>query len=158
MYPNSIHLPVPPCLPPAPATSPQWKTKTKPNQNLTVEVAACHSVVTQCHPFAQTAFLGNDHDSESLVWFKASGYTINTESSQGYLHILFFFRVSQYILIYSSQISCCCPVSWSSCSFESLGPPALAQAPAVHRWRRYWDGPNQSPGSWPGWYLSWSAC
>jgi hypothetical protein len=57
----------------------------------------------------------------------------------------------------SSQISCCCLVSWRSCSFNSSGT-APSQAPDVHRWDRYWSGPTLSPGSGPGWKLSWSAC
>ena len=55
----------------------------------------------------------------------------------------------------SSQISCCCPVSWSSCVSGPAGwAPSLA--PAVHRWGGCWGGPTQSPGSGPGWQLSWS--
>jgi hypothetical protein len=35
-------------------------------------------------------------------------------------------------------------------------PAASAFAPADHRWGRCWGGPSQSPGSRPGWWLSWS--
>jgi hypothetical protein len=50
----------------------------------------------------------------------------------------------------SSQISCCCPVSWRSCS---LGSAILAPScvPTVHRQSRYWGRLTQSPGSGPGW-------
>lgn len=55
------------------------------------------------------------------------------------------------------RMSCGCPVSWSSCSFGSAGLTP-SRAPAVHRRGRCWGGPTQSPGSGPGWELSWSAC
>jgi hypothetical protein len=56
----------------------------------------------------------------------------------------------------SSQISCCCPVSWSSCSFASVGP-APSCSSAVHMWVRCWGRTVQSPGSGPQRYLRWSA-
>jgi hypothetical protein len=45
------------------------------------------------------------------------------------------------------------PVSWGSCSFGFAGP-APSPASVVHSW----GGTPQSPGSGPGWKLSWSAC
>ena len=57
----------------------------------------------------------------------------------------------------SSLISCCCPGSWRACGYGS-GGPAPSHTPAVHRWGRCWGEPTQSPGSGPGWELSWSAC
>ena len=46
----------------------------------------------------------------------------------------------------SSWISCCCPVSWRSCSFGSTGPSPSC-APGFHQWDRCRSGPRQSPGS-----------
>ena len=40
---------------------------------------------------------------------------------------------------------CICRTSPFTCSSSSS-------------WDRCWDGPTQSPGSGPGWYLSWPAC
>jgi hypothetical protein len=59
------------------------------------------------YPFIQTSLLANTYCSESLVWFKASGfcYTIITGFSQD-----------------SSWITCCCSLSWRSCSFGSAAP------------------------------------
>jgi hypothetical protein len=42
----------------------------------------------------------------------------------------------------SSWIPSCCPVSWRSCSFGSVGPPASP-------WGRCWGSPIESPGSGP---------
>ena len=56
----------------------------------------------------------------------------------------------------SSQLSCCCPVSWRSFSFGCVGPCPLC-TPAVHPRVRCWGGPIQSPGSGPKRYLNWSA-
>ena len=51
----------------------------------------------------------------------------------------------------SSWISCCCPVSWRSCSF-GFESPATSCTPAVHWWSRCWSRPPQSHGSgiWAG--------
>jgi hypothetical protein len=51
-----------------------------------------------------------------------------------------------------SQLSSCCPVSWRSCSFGSVGP-VPSPTPEVHRWGGCWDEPSQSPGSGRGWKL-----
>lgn len=53
--------------------------------------------------------------------------------------------------------SCCCPVSWRSCGFTSAGL-ALSYVPAVYRCYRFWSGSTWSPGSGPGWRMSWPAC
>ena len=53
----------------------------------------------------------------------------------------------------SHQISCCCPVSWRSYSFGSVGSVALC-TPAVVGGSCGW--PVQSPGSGSESYLSWS--
>lgn len=53
----------------------------------------------------------------------------------------------------SSQLSCCCPVSWRSGSFGTAGP-ALWWAPVVHRWCRFWGGLIHSSGSSLG-VISW---
>lgn len=52
----------------------------------------------------------------------------------------------------SSQISCC-PVSWRSYSFGSIGP-LPSYTPAVHRWGRYWGGSIQSPEPGPEKFMS----
>jgi hypothetical protein len=46
----------------------------------------------------------------------------------------------------SSQLSCCCSVSWRSCSFGTAGL-ALAWFPIIYKWYRCWGGTTQSPGS-----------
>lgn len=52
----------------------------------------------------------------------------------------------------SSRISCCCYVSWRSCSFGASGL-ASSHAPEAH-WRgKCWGGPIQIPGSWT-WVVS----
>lgn len=51
----------------------------------------------------------------------------------------------------SSQIACCCPVSWTSGSFGSAGP-APSHDPADDA-----DAGQGGPTQSPGWYLSWSA-
>lgn len=92
MYPNPIHLPNPPYLLSALATSPTClpprnKNKNKLKfKNVTVEAVLCHSV-SHSTPSTQTALLVNVRWNESLVWFQASGlcYTINTEFSPGCL-------------------------------------------------------------------------
>jgi hypothetical protein len=57
-------------------------------------------------PFVHTSLLANVHCNESLVLFKASGYcySINTGTSLGLLLDIL-----------------CCPVSWRSGSFGSVG-------------------------------------
>jgi hypothetical protein len=50
-------------------------------------------------------------------------------------------------------ISCCCPVSWRSCSFGSIGL-ASSCIPAAHQWGRCSGDPTQSPGTGPERYLS----
>lgn len=57
----------------------------------------------------------------------------------------------------SILISRCCPVSWRSCSFGTVGP-ASSFTPAIHRWGKILGWTIQSPGSGPKRYLSWSAC
>ena len=62
----------------------------------------------------------------------------------------------------SSQISCCCSVSWRLCSFGWVGPigsvgALCAPQQLVHQWGRCGSGPIQSPGSGPERYFSWSA-
>ena len=56
---------------------------------------------------------------------------------------------------WDSWTSWFCPVSWRSCSCESinLGPSYTP----VHRWDRYWGGPIQSSGSGSERHLRWSA-
>jgi hypothetical protein len=55
-----------------------------------------------------------------------------------------------------SWIFFCCPVSWRSFSFRSVGL-APTHVPAGHQWGRCWVGPTECPGSGPGRYMSWSA-
>lgn len=43
----------------------------------------------------------------------------------------------------------CCPVSWRSCGFESVGLAPLCTL-VVHRWSRCWGGSTQNPQSGPG--------
>lgn len=76
-------------------------------------VTVCHTE----HPLA------NVHCNESLVCFEASGFCCVINCYRDF-----------------SQISCCCPVSWRSCSFGSTRA-ALSQAPAGQRWSRGWGGP-----------------
>lgn len=40
----------------------------------------------------------------------------------------------------SSQLSCCCSMSWGSCSFGTTGP-TLSCVPTHHRRYRFWGGP-----------------
>ena len=48
----------------------------------------------------------------------------------------------------SSQISCCCPESWRSCSFGSV-ESAPSHTPAAHRWGRWMlEWANSKPRSW----------
>ena len=56
----------------------------------------------------------------------------------------------------SSQISCCCSVSWRSCSFGSI-VLVSSHTPTVHPWVRCWGRPTLNPGSGPERYLNWSA-
>lgn len=76
-------------------------------------VTVCHTE----HPLA------NVHCNESLVCFEASGFCCVINCYRDF-----------------SQISCCCPESWRSCSFGSTRA-ALSQAPAGQRWSRGWGGP-----------------
>ena len=83
------------------------------------------------------SLLANVHCNESLVWFEASGfcYTINSRSSPVFLLDILFL-----------------PCVMRSCYFGFAGL-ALSCAPPGHRW----GWPTQSPGSWPGWQVNWSA-
>jgi len=87
--------------------------------------------VSHSTPFAQIALLSNAHWSGLRPLASAT------------LSIL-------YPHWGSSHTSCCCPVSWRSCSFGSAGP-ASSHSPAIQRCGRCWDGPTQSSRSGPGW-------
>lgn len=80
-------------------------------------------VTRYIHPFTQTAFLSNDHCSESL-----SGSRPLTSAT---LSVLDSHQNS-------SQIFCSCPISWRTCIFGSARP-----APStVHRWGNCWGAPK----------------
>ena len=57
-----------------------------------------------------------------------------------------------------SQISCCCPLQWRSCSFRSVGLTVHFIYSNSLPWGGCWSGPIQSPGSESKKYLSWSTC
>lgn len=125
------------------ATSPSKENKNQRNENENKQsisprrlqcVTVCHTV----HPFAQTAILANVPCNES--WPQSFAILSILDPHWD-----------------SSLIFCCCLVSWTSCSFESEGL-AASRAPTVYRLGRCWGGPSQSPGSGPGWVLSWSDC
>ena len=88
--------------------------------------------VMVCHtpdPFVQPSLVANVHCNESLVWF---------ELLLHYQHWTLAGIPLRYLL-------CCCPVSWRSYSFASVGP-APSCSLAVHRWGRCWGGPTQCLG------------
>ena len=91
--------------------------------------------VSQSMPSVHTSSLANVPYYESFIWlrFLASVMTSILDPHQD-----------------SSQLSCCCPVSWRSCSFGTEGP-ASSHVPPVCRWCRFWGGPTQHPGSGPEW-------
>lgn len=86
-------------------------------------------VTRYIHPFTQTAFLSNDHCSESL-----SGSRPLTSAT---LSVLDSHQNS-------SQIFCSCPISWRTCIFGSARP-----APStVHRWGNCWGAPKPWIWAW----------
>lgn len=99
-------------------------------------VTVCHTV---SYPSAQIVLLVNVHCSLvhwSSVQFQVSGFgsTVTTGSSPGLL---------LDILLFLLQL-------W----FCRTDP---SRALAVHRQGRCWGEPTESPGSWPGQKLRWSA-
>ena len=84
----------------------------------------CHNVSHSIF-LVRTSLLENVHCSESLVWFKISDFCDRLP-----------------------WLRCCCPVSWRSCSFASVGP-TLSHIPTVRKWCTFWGGAVQNPGSGP---------
>jgi hypothetical protein len=50
----------------------------------------------------------------------------------------------------SSQLSCCCPVSWRACSFSSAGP-----APSYHMLQQFIDGVHVGWANSKPWVWAW---
>jgi hypothetical protein len=127
--------PIPPISPSFCLHPPPWQSQNKINKTkyLAGEAAVCHSV-PHSTPFCPNSFTCKCSLQRviDLVW---GLWLFSTGSSQ---------RLLSDILL-----------SWRSCSFGSARLAPLNTV-SVHRWGRCWGGPSQSPGSGPGWYLTWS--
>ena len=104
---------------------------------LIVEAVVCHSV-SHSVPLVHTSLLANAHGNESDMRPLASASLSILEPVWD-----------------SFQISCCCPVSWRSYSFGSVGPASSCTL-ARHLWDRSWMGQLKALDL-PERYLSWSS-
>jgi hypothetical protein len=113
--------------------SPPLQPPPKEKQGLLWKLS-CVTLCTTKYHVVYISLLTSVHCHESLIWFKASGfsYIIHTGSSLGLLLVNLFLPCAMEILRF-----------WSCRT-------GLLHAPTVHRWDRYWGGPTQSSRSGPG--------